>query len=479
MVFIAAVIIAVVVSLMMTPIYRASSSLLVKTGREDMYVSPMGGSQALVDYSAGPGQKVNSEIAILKSQGLVTELVKHLGVNRLYDFPDLTLKERFFKEADEIFGGNRIFNSPDKTLQAKSFNESKNRKIPPIEKIYKSVEQSLDVSALPNSNVINVRFEWPDRAIAAEVVNTLIDLYLLKHIEVHKDPQTYNLLEAQVKEWEKKLRKSENGLDAFKHRHSITSLPQQKTILLGDLSEAESQKSKTESEIQENLELIGALEAQLSHLDETVRLQEEVKKDSETITALKMKLVDLELQGLKEEIKRVKQMIAQEEKKEQVEIVSGQSPIRQTLKGDLLRAKARLEALRARKVAEQNHIDAYREKLRNLDGVEKRLKKLERQTSINEANYELYLTKFNEAKISKSMDKQRIANIGVIEPAVPPLKPSKPKKRRNVLLGVFLGLFAGLGMAFVIEFIHPVFRTREDVDQFLGLPVLATLPKEK
>jgi capsular polysaccharide biosynthesis protein len=34
-------------------------------------------------------------------------------------------------------------------------------------------------------------------------------------------------------------------------------------------------------------------------------------------------------------------------------------------------------------------------------------------------------------------------------------------------------------MAFIIEFINPVFRTREDVDQFLGLPVLATLPKEK
>jgi len=45
--------------------------------------------------------------------------------------------------------------------------------------------------------------------------------------------------------------------------------------------------------------------------------------------------------------------------------------------------------------------------------------------------------------------------------------------------GNFLGIFAGISMAFLIEFINPVFRTREDVDQFLGLPVLITLRKEK
>ncbi len=107
------------------------------------------------------------------------------------------------------------------------------------------------------------------------------------------------------------------------------------------------------------------------------------------------------------------------------------------------------------------------------------MKELERQVSINEANYKLYLTKFEEAKISETMDRQKIANVSVIEPATPPLKPIKPKKRLNVMIGGFLGLFAGIGMAFLIEFIHPVFRTREDVDQFLGLPVLVTLPKEK
>ncbi|MBW1714628.1 MAG: lipopolysaccharide biosynthesis protein, partial [Deltaproteobacteria bacterium] len=116
--------------------------------------------------------------------------------------------------------------------------------------------------------------------------------------------------------------------------------------------------------------------------------------------------------------------------------------------------------------------------MKTLDGFEKQISELQRQVAISEANYRLYLTKFEEAKISESMDKQKIANVRIIEPAVPIMRPVKPKKRLNVMIGGFLGLFAGVGLAFLIEFIHPVFRTREDVDQFLGLRVLATLPKD-
>ncbi len=107
------------------------------------------------------------------------------------------------------------------------------------------------------------------------------------------------------------------------------------------------------------------------------------------------------------------------------------------------------------------------------------MKELERQVGINEANYKLYLTKFEEAKISENMNRQKIGNVSIIESAIPPLKPIKPKKRLNVLIGGFLGLLSGIAIAFSIEFINPIFRTREDVSQFLGLPVLATLPKEK
>jgi uncharacterized protein involved in exopolysaccharide biosynthesis len=451
--FLSTVITVAVGSLMATPIYRASSRLLVKPGREDVYVSPTGSSPSVIDYSR-ESEKLNSEIAILKSLSLVINLVDRVGVSRLFDYPDRSLKGKLFKE-------------------------TKKGEIPPVEAAYKAVVGSLEASAVPRSNVIEVAFEWPDPIIAARVVNTLVELYLDHHLKVHTNPQTYYLLEKQAKKWEEGLTNSEKALEAFKTRHSITSLSQQRTILLGRLSEAEAEKRKAEGEIRENSELVASLEAQLSKLEQNVPLQETVNKTSATIAALKAKLVELELQGLKEEINRVKAMIAEEERKDQKVVVSGTSPVRQTLESDLMRARARLEGLKAKQKNQALQIAAYEEELKTLDGFEKQMNELERQVAINEANYKLYLTKFEEAKIGESMDQQKIANVRVIEPAVPILRPVKPKKRLNVMIGGFLGLFAGIGMAFLIEFIHPVFRTREDVDQFLGLPVLATLPKEK
>ncbi|NIM98373.1 MAG: hypothetical protein GTO24_09935 [candidate division Zixibacteria bacterium] len=452
-VFLVSVIAVTISTLMATPIYRASSKLLVKAGREDIYVSPATSSPAVVDRLRDGG-RVGAEIAILKNLNLVVDFVDRFGVGALYDYPDRTLKGKLFKENRE-------------------------REIPSVRQAQKSVLRNLEVSSVPNSNVFNVGFTWPDPVIAADVVNQLVDLYLVKHLEVHTNPQTYALLRQQAENWEKKLREAENRVEIYKRRHSITSLPEQRTILLGRLSEAESQRRQTENEIQETLQMVATLETQLSNLEQNVQLQQRVDQQSEALADLKAKLVDLELQGLKDEISRVKEMIAEEETKKQVVVVSGKSPVRENLESDLVKAKATLGALKAKERNQRYQIGSYERDLLALEGLEKEMNELTRQVEITEENYKLYLTKFEEAKISESMDEQRIANVRVIAPAVPIMQPIKPNKKLNVLAGGFLGLLTGIGIAFLIEFINPVYRTREDVDQFLGLPVLAILPKEK
>jgi len=249
-------------------------------------------------------------------------------------------------------------------------------------------------------------------------------------------------------------------------------------MLLGKISVAEARKKETEGEIQETLHLIAALESQLSKLDQNVKLQENVNKESSTLGALRARLVELELQGFKEEIERVKKMIAEEEKREQGIFVSSKSPMHQNLEGALLAAQPRPAALKAKKKNQESQIATYQKSLKTLDSLEQELRELERTMAMAEANYKLYLSKFEESKITESMDKQKIANVSVIEPAVPIMRPVKPKKKLNVMIGGFLGVIAGIGIAFLIEFFNPVFHTREDVQQFLGLPVIATLPRE-
>ena len=95
--FLSTVITVAVGSLLATPLYQASAQLLIKPGREDVYVSPTGSSPAVINYSY-QGERVKSEISILTSFNLVIELVNKVGINRLFDYPDRTIKGKFFKE---------------------------------------------------------------------------------------------------------------------------------------------------------------------------------------------------------------------------------------------------------------------------------------------------------------------------------------------------------------------------------------------
>jgi uncharacterized protein involved in exopolysaccharide biosynthesis len=448
-IFFSTVIIVTIGALLATPIYRASAQLLVKPGREDVYVSPTGSSPAVIDNS-WEGQKVKAEISIITSLDLAIQLVDRVGVKRLFNYPTLS---------------GRLFKTDSKP------------EIPSMEKVYERIRGSIQATAKSRSNVITITFDWPDPVIAAETVNTLLDLYLAQHLKVHTNPKTYHLLEEQAKRWERKLKESEKELETFKRLNNITSLSEQRTLLLGRLSDAAANQRQTEGEIQETRAMVLALGRQLSNLQQNVQLQETVDQNSATLAALRARLADLELQGLKEEIEQVKKMIAEEEKRKGKVVTSGKSPIRQALESDLIKAKARLKALKAKLKNQEIQVAKYEKEIDSLDTIEKQLHAFEREVSINEGNYKLYLAKFEETNIAESMDKENIANVRIIEHAVPIMKPMKPKKRLIVLIGAFVGFVIGVTAVLVVELINPVFHTREDVQQFLNVPVLAILPK--
>ena len=101
---------------------------------------------------------------------------------------------------------------------------------------------------------------------------------------------------------------------------------------------------------------------------------------------------------------------------------------------------------------------------------------LKREADTNDKNYRTYVDKLEEARISDDMNRQKMANVSVIQPAAVPAKPVKPKKVLNIILGVILGACAGLGYAFFSEYTSQGFSTPEQVERRLGLPVLATVP---
>jgi capsular exopolysaccharide synthesis family protein len=68
-------------------------------------------------------------------------------------------------------------------------------------------------------------------------------------------------------------------------------------------------------------------------------------------------------------------------------------------------------------------------------------------------------------------------NVVVLDPAVQPLFPIKPRKRINLMIGAMFGLFLGVAAVFFLDYLDNTIRTSEDVERWLGLTVLGVVPK--
>jgi capsular polysaccharide biosynthesis protein len=79
-------------------------------------------------------------------------------------------------------------------------------------------------------------------------------------------------------------------------------------------------------------------------------------------------------------------------------------------------------------------------------------------------------------KVTKIM---KVDNVEILSPAVLKDNPSpiKPKPLLNIAIALVVGLMAGIGIAFLLEYLDNTIKTEEDIQNILGLPVLGAIPK--
>jgi len=68
--------------------------------------------------------------------------------------------------------------------------------------------------------------------------------------------------------------------------------------------------------------------------------------------------------------------------------------------------------------------------------------------------------------------------VEVIDPAESNGRPISPNMMLNALLSLFIGLTAGVGLAYFIEYLDTSVKTVDDVERLLGLPVLGVIPQK-
>jgi capsular polysaccharide biosynthesis protein len=73
-------------------------------------------------------------------------------------------------------------------------------------------------------------------------------------------------------------------------------------------------------------------------------------------------------------------------------------------------------------------------------------------------------------------ERLELENITIIDEAVVPTRPISPRMNLNVAIAFVLGLMVALGLAFLLEYLDNTLKTADDVEKYLKLPVLASVP---
>ena len=139
------------------------------------------------------------------------------------------------------------------------------------------------------------------------------------------------------------------------------------------------------------------------------------------------------------------------------------------------KTRADLRSLNAKAAAVARRLRTLENEMRSFDRLDQEFQALKRDVASNEMKVRIYRERIEEARISEEMNRKKMANIDVIQPAEVPAKPIAPNKGRNILLGMLLGAVAGLGAAFFSEYTSESFSTPGSAGQQLALPVLATI----
>ncbi|MCC6152316.1 MAG: GumC family protein [Candidatus Hydrogenedentes bacterium] len=497
-VFVAVFGLVVLFTYIMQEVYRSEAKLLIRLGRENLSVDPTVNGPTLYP-SRDRVNEVNSEVSILKSRAIAEKVVDKLGAEIFLEKPDeavniepplasmagaqqdLRKVRREVREAEEAGHGIMV------ALDLKT-------PLTPREQAVKAVMENLDVSVEAKTDIIAVTFDAPSRPLAQSALDALLQFYLEEHIRVHSAQATPEFFETQTEDLRKALETREQKLDAFRRENGITTIERQKEVLLNQISGLEEQLSNAQAEGMASEKRVNALEGSLNGRSKTLELSRTTGVTNYAADALKEKLLDLRLRetdlaarypethrpliDVRTQIKEA-EIALKKEKETHTEVTTGVDETYQQVQLALVNERAQSMALKAQQTSIAEELDRQRGQLQKLASQEIELQTLVREVTLAEKDYEQYRDSLQRARISTALDVDKVSNVSVVQPATLPMDPVKPNKILNIFLGVFLALFAALTFAFVFDYFDDSVNTPQQVERWVGVPVLVTVSEKE
>jgi len=144
--------------------------------------------------------------------------------------------------------------------------------------------------------------------------------------------------------------------------------------------------------------------------------------------------------------------------------------------------ESQLEAkrLKGEEKSLKEQIALYQRRIEDTPRGEQELTLLTRDYDLTKTNYQSLLDKKIQARMAENLERnQQGEQFKILDPARIPEKPVRPDRNNILLIGLLLGFTLGAGLAGFRESLDESFHTVADVENYLDLPVVATIPNLK
>lgn len=420
----------------MTDIYEAQAQILVR--------NTTSGQQLLFEgFTGAGGNQIQNYVQILQSRTLAKQTADRLGL----DYPD---------------------GSPE----------------------LRELQSAISVQPIQGTEAIRITVRDPEAQRAAEIANAVVASFQEMNREMNREEASSAraFIEEQLETVDEQLQAAEIALREFQETEQVFSPAEETRIVLNQLHTleagyAEAEISKLETERRLSEVYVRLNEEPETRISATTIATNPVLRDHQ----IRLNHLEQELAGLKTQyspqhpqviavlaqIEEVRTQIQREVEKVISSETEATNPFFEELRQQAVSMETELVLYDSRLQALQTQIEATEAELIALPEKQLQLARLERDRRVSEEIYLFLRNRYEEVRITEAM---QTADVTIIDSSIPPRTPVSPKMSLNLAIAGFLGLFIGVGAAFVLEFMDTSLKSPDDVESQLGLPVIGRIP---
>ena len=450
------------------PMYRARAQVLIEIDRAAVDVFRQ-------TYYEDPEPFLETQYGVLRSRDLARRVVQRI---------DLAQMPEFNGEGVELPAPSRAWALVERVITDPilRFLRQQHAVDPPEagapmsaaardEALIDAFLSKREITPVPNSRLVEVRFHSADPELAARAANELADAYVELSQEVHLQSTTKTLtwLADETAKQKAQVETGEHRLAEYRETQDALSLDEGQDIVIARLRTLNEAVTRVESTRAQKEVLFN----QVRHLDPTSEAAASFPAvaNDPGVQAARARLVALETDRARlsqrygpkhPRILKIETSIPTATSQLQTEVarairsLSGQYEValaeEQTLRAGLEAQKTAAMALNRKSVA-------Y--------GV------LERDTLGERQVYQDLLRREKELRIESNLT---MSKVRVVDHAAVPGAPFTPNARWNLLYALSFGLMAGLALAFGLNAVHDTINTPDDVSHKLNVPLLGLAP---